>query len=59
VINSPSVQDLGEKGLLRLLKPFCSDRMGDDGAVMGGLASGYEMVVTTDILIDGVQIYPI
>jgi thiamine-monophosphate kinase len=52
---SPSLQDLGEKGLLKLLKPFCSDLMGDDGAVMGGLASDYEMVVTTDILIDGVH----
>lgn len=50
-----SLQALGERGLLKLLKPFCSDHMGDDGAVMGGLASGYEMVVTTDILIDGVH----
>lgn len=46
---------IGERGLLELLKPFCSDRVGDDGAVMGSMPSGYEMVVTTDILIDGVH----
>ena len=53
-----SLQDLGEQGLLKLLKPFCSDRIGDDGAVMGSLAEGYELVVTTDILIDGVHFSP-
>jgi thiamine-monophosphate kinase len=53
-----SLQDLGEQGLLKLLKPFCSDRVGDDGAVMGSLPMGYELVVTTDILIDGVHFSP-
>ncbi|AFY72307.1 thiamine-monophosphate kinase [Synechococcus sp. PCC 7502] len=54
----PSLREIGEQGLLKLLKPFCSDRMGDDGAVMGELAQGYEMVVTTDILIDGIHFSP-
>lgn len=53
-----SLQDLGEQRLLKLLKPFCSDRMGDDGAIMGSLTKGYEMVVTTDILIDEVHFSP-
>ncbi len=50
-----SLQQLGELGLLKLLKPFCSSRVGDDGAVMGSLPLGFEMVVTTDILIDKVH----
>lgn len=50
-----SIKDLGEQGLLQLLRPFCSDRVGDDAALMGKLLPDCEMVVTTDILIDGVH----
>jgi len=55
---SPSLQAMGERGLMQLLKHVCSDRVGDDGAVMGVMPLGYEMVVTTDILIDGVHFSP-
>lgn len=54
----PSLQQIGEQGLLELLQPFCSDRVGDDGAVMGSLPAGYELVVTSDVLIDGVHFSP-
>ncbi len=49
------VKDLGEQGLLQLFRPFCSDLVGDDAAVMGALPEGHELVVTTDMLIDGVH----
>lgn len=49
------VKDLGEQGLLKLFRPFCSDLVGDDAAVMGSLPEGRELVVTTDMLIDGVH----
>jgi thiamine-monophosphate kinase len=49
------VKDLGEQGLLQLFRPFCSDLVGDDAAVMGALPEGQELVVTTDMLIDGVH----
>jgi thiamine-monophosphate kinase len=49
------VKDLGEKGLLQLFRPFCADLVGDDAAVMGSLPDGRELVVTTDMLIDGVH----
>jgi thiamine-monophosphate kinase len=51
----PSVKDLGEQGLLQLFRPFCSDLVGDDAAVMGALPNDRELVVTTDMLIDGVH----
>jgi thiamine-monophosphate kinase len=54
-----SVRELGEHGLLQLIKPFCSAVVGDDGAIMGSTASGRQMVVTTDLLIDGVHFSPI
>jgi thiamine-monophosphate kinase len=50
-----AVRDLGEQGLLQLFRPFCCDLVGDDAAIMGALLPGYELVVTTDILIDGVH----
>jgi thiamine-monophosphate kinase len=49
------VKDVGEQGLLQLFRPFCSDLVGDDAAVMGTLPKGQELVVTTDMLIDGVH----
>jgi thiamine-monophosphate kinase len=48
------VQDLGEQGLLRRLLPFCADVVGDDGALMP-IATGQSVVVTTDLLVDGVH----
>lgn len=49
------VKDIGEQGLLQRLFRFCAaHRVGDDGAVVD-LDSGYRMVVTTDVLVDGVH----
>ena len=48
------VEDLGEQGLLARLLPFCADVVGDDGALMP-IAPGQSIVVTTDLLVDGVH----
>ena len=39
------VKDLGEQGLLKLFRPFCSDLVGDDAAVMGSLPEGRELAL--------------
>lgn len=50
-----TVGDLGELGLLERLKAFCpSDIIGDDAAVLA-LPPGRRLVVTTDVLVDGVH----
>lgn len=49
------IRDLGEQELLRLFRPFCSDLVGDDAAVMGSLPGDRDLVVTTDMLVDGVH----
>ncbi|MBW4515441.1 MAG: thiamine-phosphate kinase [Timaviella obliquedivisa GSE-PSE-MK23-08B] len=51
---SERVEDLGEQGLLARLLPFCADVVGDDGALMP-IAPGQSLVVTTDLLVDGVH----
>lgn len=49
------VRDLGEQGVLQLLFPFCQLGMvGDDAAVLAVLG-GQSLVVTTDILVEGVH----
>lgn len=49
------VKDLGEQGLLERLQRFCSpDVVGDDGAVLV-TAPDKSLVVTTDVLVDGVH----
>ncbi|MCY7392199.1 MAG: thiamine-phosphate kinase [Leptolyngbyaceae cyanobacterium CAN_BIN12] len=48
------VEDLGEQGLLARLLAFCADVGGDDGALMP-IAPGQSIVVTTDLLVDGVH----
>lgn len=49
------VQDIGEKGLLERLQRFCpSEIVGDDAAVMP-TQQGQSLVVTTDMLVDGVH----
>lgn len=51
---SERVEDLGEQGLLMRLLPFCADVVGDDGALMP-IALGQSIVVTTDLLVEGVH----
>ncbi|NET11104.1 MAG: thiamine-phosphate kinase [Merismopedia sp. SIO2A8] len=47
--------DLGEQGLLQRLQSFCpSDVIGDDAALMT-VTPGHQLVVTTDVLVDGVH----
>lgn len=49
------IRDLGEAGLLKLIKPYClPNTIGDDGAIVR-VPSDCELVVTTDILVDGVH----
>jgi thiamine-monophosphate kinase len=49
------IKDLGERGLLKLIKPYClPNSIGDDGAILHPPA-GFELVVTTDVLVDGVH----
>ncbi|MGQ9866690.1 MAG: thiamine-phosphate kinase [Pseudanabaenaceae cyanobacterium] len=48
------LSDLGEWELLARLRPYCSDRTGDDGAVLP-MRPGHRLVVSTDMLVDGVH----
>jgi thiamine-monophosphate kinase len=49
------ISDLGERGLLQLIQPYClSKTIGDDGAIVHP-PEGCELVVTTDVLVDGVH----
>jgi thiamine-monophosphate kinase len=49
------VKDLGEQGLLAKLQKFCSPEIvGDDGAVLA-IDGDRRLVVTTDVLVDGVH----
>jgi thiamine-monophosphate kinase len=49
------ISDLGEPGLLQLIQPYClPETIGDDGAILHPPV-GCELVVTTDVLVDGVH----
>jgi thiamine-monophosphate kinase len=49
------ISDLGECGLLELIQPYClPNTIGDDGAIVHP-PTGCELVVTTDVLVDGVH----
>jgi thiamine-monophosphate kinase len=49
------ISDLGEPGLLELIQPYClPDTIGDDGAILRPPV-GCELVITTDVLVDGVH----
>jgi thiamine-monophosphate kinase len=49
------ISDLGEHGLLQLIQPYCLPKtIGDDGAIVHPPV-GCELVVTTDVLVDGVH----
>lgn len=50
-----NVQEIGEQGLLKLVQSFCPpDFVGDDAAVLT-THPGRSLVITTDVLIDGVH----
>lgn len=50
-----TIADLGEPGLLTLLQSFCpAGVVGDDAALLD-VAPGQRLVVTTDVLVDGVH----
>ena len=50
-----TVKDLGEQGLIKLITPYCDRNIvGDDGAVIE-VTPGHQLVVTTDVLVDGVH----
>jgi thiamine-monophosphate kinase len=50
-----SVRELGEQGLLKRLQAFCpAELVGDDAAVLT-TQPGKSLVVTTDVLVDGVH----
>ena len=55
-MSSILVRDIGEQGLLERLQRFCpTDMVGDDAAVLPSLELGQSLVVTTDVLVDGVH----
>ena len=54
-LSSLQVQDIGEQGLLERLQRFCAPEIiGDDAAVLV-TAPEQSLVVTTDVLVDGVH----
>jgi thiamine-monophosphate kinase len=54
-LSSLQIKDIGEQGLLERLQRFCPPEIiGDDAAVLE-TAPGQSLVVTTDVLIDGVH----
>ncbi len=55
ILTNLCVRDLGEQQLLQLIQRFCpADLIGDDAAVIVP-RSGYSLVVTSDMLVDGVH----
>ncbi|MBD2529246.1 thiamine-phosphate kinase [Nostoc flagelliforme FACHB-838] len=54
-LSSQQLKDIGEQGLLEILQRFCPPEIiGDDAAVFQ-TAPGQSLVVTTDVLVDGVH----
>ncbi|NJN85419.1 MAG: thiamine-phosphate kinase [Leptolyngbyaceae cyanobacterium SL_7_1] len=54
-MNQLTLRDIGEQGLLARLQRFCpAELVGDDAAVLPGVADR-ALVVTTDMLVDGVH----
>ncbi|MEH2078835.1 MAG: thiamine-phosphate kinase [Nostoc sp.] len=54
-LSSQQVKDIGEQGLLKRLQRFCPPEIiGDDAAVLETVP-GQSLVVTTDVLVDGVH----
>ena len=54
-MSSLTVHDIGELGLLELIERFCPLAAIKDDAALVPVAAGCEMVVTTDVLVEGVH----
>lgn len=52
---SPTVRDLGEQGLLERLFRFCPAQVVGDDAALVQVPEGRSLVVTEDVLVDGVH----
>ncbi|MBE9098756.1 thiamine-phosphate kinase [Vacuolonema iberomarrocanum] len=52
---SPTVRDLGEQGLLERLLRFCPAQVVGDDAALVQVPEGRSLVVTEDVLVDGVH----
>ncbi|MGC1308276.1 MAG: thiamine-phosphate kinase [Phormidesmis sp.] len=50
-----SVAAIGELALIERLKPFCAEGMIGDDAALVSVEPGQRLVVTTDVLVDGVH----
>jgi thiamine-monophosphate kinase len=50
-----TIRSIGEQGLLKIFRQYCSAVVGDDAAPMGSTLPEHQMVVTTDMLVDGVH----
>ncbi|WP_017315009.1 thiamine-phosphate kinase [Mastigocladopsis repens] len=54
-LSSQQVRDIGEQGLLKRLQSFCPPEIiGDDAAVLS-TEPGQSLVVTSDVLVDGIH----
>ncbi|MEM9214594.1 MAG: thiamine-phosphate kinase [Cyanobacteria bacterium P01_F01_bin.150] len=49
------VRDLGEQGLLKRLQAFCPSHVVGDDAALVSISESHKLVVTTDVLVDGVH----
>lgn len=54
-LNDVNVSDIGEQGLVRKLYQFCPKSLVGDDAALLDVSPGYQLVVTTDVLVDGVH----
>jgi len=50
-----NVSDIGEQGLLKKLHQFCPPNLVGDDAALLNVTPGHQLVVTTDVLVDGVH----
>ena len=49
------IRDLGEQGLLKRLQAFCPAHVVGDDAALVNVSEHHQLVVTTDVLVDGVH----
>lgn len=54
-VSLPRVKDVGEVGLLAIVQGFCPGQVVGDDAALVSITPGQQLVVTTDVLVDGVH----